>query len=233
MDEAGVDRAVLLPAAWDRMGNELVSEAAEANPDRFAAFLSVDVRKPLPVMSEPSGLRLMFPPGVRDSWLEDGSSDWVWPAAEAAGAPLMLWMPGHLPALAAILDAHPALRVVVDHLNLTMDARSSDVARETAELFALAAFPNLSVKVSALPCAAADSYPYRSVFAPVREAIDNFGPDRVFWGSDLNRLPCTYMQALTMFTEEMPMITDHELRMVMGDGFKAWLGWPEQSHDTA
>jgi predicted TIM-barrel fold metal-dependent hydrolase len=167
----------------------------------------------------------MFPPGVDRSWLEDGAADQLWQAAEAGGTPLMVWMPGRLPALASILDAHPVLRVVLDHLNLTMDAGAADAAHEIAELSKLARFPNLSVKASALPCAAVDGYPFRSVFPFVREAIESFGADRVFWGSDLNRLPCTYRQAVTMFTEEMPMLTDREVLLVMGDAFNSWLGW--------
>jgi L-fuconolactonase len=226
MDSAGVDRAVLLPTTWDRSGNELVESAAAAHPDRFAAFAAHDIRKPLTIeaLRDRSGLRFMFLPGAETSWLDDGTADWLWPAAEESGTPLMLWLPGQLGHLAPILQSHPRLKVALDHLNLPMSAGADEHSDAVAELCALARFPNLSVKVSALPCSASDGYPFRSVFPFVRQAIDSFGAERVFWGSDLNRLPCSYRQAVTMFTEEMPMLRDRAIQLVMGDAIGAWLG---------
>jgi L-fuconolactonase len=230
MNGAGVDRAVLLPTAWDRSGNELVQQAAAAHPDRFTPFLAHNIRKPLSVeeVRERRGLRFMFLPDVETSWLEDGTADWLWPSAEEAGTPLMLWMPGLLSHLPPILEAHPRLRVALDHLNLPMTADASQLAAAVDEVCGLARFPNVRVKVSGLPCIAGDAFPFRSTFAFVRRTIDSFGAERVFWGSDLNRLPCTYRQAVTMFTEEMPMLTDREIRLVMGEAACAWLGWANE-----
>jgi L-fuconolactonase len=224
MDEAGVDRAVLLPAAWDRLGNDLVERAAADHPDRFTGFMAPDIRQPLRLedMRSRTGLRFMFLPEA--GWLKNGTADWLWPAAEEAGIPLMLWMPGLLPHLAPILEAHPRLRVALDHLNLGMSPEASLTAA-LDELCELARFPNVSVKVSALACSAVDAYPFASLIPIVRRAVDSFGAERVFWGSDLNRLPCTYRQAVTMFTEEMPMLTQREKRLVMGDAAREWLGW--------
>ena len=44
MDEAGVHRAVLIPPSWEGDYNDLVLEAAQAHPDRFAVMgrLAVD-----------------------------------------------------------------------------------------------------------------------------------------------------------------------------------------------
>jgi predicted TIM-barrel fold metal-dependent hydrolase len=234
MDGAGVDRALLLPAAWDRFGNGLVAQAAAAHPDRFIAFLAHDIRRPLSVeeVRARRGLRFMFLPDADTSWLEDGTADWLWPAAEEAGTPLMLWMPGLLPHLPPVLEAHPRLKVAVDHLNLAMTPDASQLEAAVAEVCELARFPNLCVKVSALPCGAGDAFPFRSMFPFVRRTIDSFGAERVFWGSDLNRLPCTYRQAVTMFTEEMPMLTDREIRQVMGEAACAWLGWAHEGEHS-
>jgi predicted TIM-barrel fold metal-dependent hydrolase len=239
MEEAEVDRAVLIPTAWDRLGNELVEQAAAAHPDRFAAFPVLDVRKPLAgaaleswgARPEVAGLRVMFPPGVERSWLEDGTADWVWPAAAEHGLVLMVWMPGQLGHLPAILNANPGLKLVVDHLNITMNPTVEETVRATAELCMLARFPNLCAKVSALPCSATDGYPFHSVMPLVRQAVESFGPERVFWGSDFHRLPCTYRQAVTMFTEEMPALSQTEKTLVMGEALQRWLGWdpPEEA----
>ena len=46
MDEAGVDRAVLIPPSWEGDHNDLVLEAAQARPDRFAAMGRLAVEAP-------------------------------------------------------------------------------------------------------------------------------------------------------------------------------------------
>ena len=47
----------------------------------------------------------------------------------------------------------------------------------------------------------------------------------MFWGSDLSRLPCSYRECVTMFTEEMPWLKAGDLEWIMGRGVCAWLGW--------
>ena len=90
---------------------------------------------------------------------------------------------------------------------------------------AVARRPNVTVKVSALPTYAADNYPYKSLHPYLRRIYDAFGPERMFWGTDLSRLPCSYREAVTMFTEEMPWLKGRDLERVMGSAFVDWLGW--------
>jgi len=59
----------------------------------------------------------------------------------------------------------------------------------------------------------------------IRRVYDKFGPQRTFWGSDMSRLPCTYRQGVTMFTEEMPWFPAGDLDWIMGRGLCGWLGW--------
>src|SRR3989442_12725003 len=33
-----------------------------------------------------------------------------------------------------------------------------------------------------------------------------FGPRRTFWGTDLTRMPCTYYECITLFTEHRPLL---------------------------
>ena len=54
---------------------------------------------------------------------------------------------------------------------------------------------------------------------------DAYGPTRMFWGSDLSRLPCSYTLCVTMFTEEMPWLKGEELEQVMGKAVCKWFGW--------
>jgi predicted TIM-barrel fold metal-dependent hydrolase len=82
------------------------------------------------------------------------------------------------------------------------------------------------VKVSALPGYTTAPYPYLNLHDHVRRVYDAFGPQRMFWGSDLTRLKCSYRQCVTMFTEEMPWLTTNDLELIMGRALCDWLDWP-------
>jgi hypothetical protein len=38
-------------------------------------------------------------------------------------------------------------------------------------------------------------------------------------------IPCTYAQAVTLFTEELPWLQGDDREWVMGRALCAWLGW--------
>ena len=85
---------------------------------------------------------------------------------------------------------------------------------------------NVAVKASALPCYSTEGYPYPSLHPQIRRVIDAFGPQRVFWGTDLSHLPCPYRQALTLFTEELRDLTAAEKEWILGRAIAEWLRWP-------
>jgi L-fuconolactonase len=62
------------------------------------------------------GIRLTFHLPPWSAWLTDGSLDWFWAAAERAGLPLMIFVPGQAPAVGSIAARHPRLRLILDHL---------------------------------------------------------------------------------------------------------------------
>jgi predicted TIM-barrel fold metal-dependent hydrolase len=234
MADAGVDRAVLVPPAWIGNRNDAALRAAHRHPERFAVMGRLPLNELgsrdrldewtfLPGML---GVRLNFRVEPHRSWLHDGTADWIWPQAEALGLAVMVFAPHDLPRIGAIAAAHPGLRITLDHLGLSSGARGEAAFAEQASLLGLAALPNIAVKASALPCVATDAYPYPSVHDHLRRVFDAFGPQRLFWGSDLTRLPCSYRQAVTMFAEALPWLHGADLEQVMGRAICAWLGWP-------
>jgi hypothetical protein len=40
------------------------------------------------------------------------------------------------------------------------------------------------------------------------------------------RMPCTYYECITLFTEHLPWLKGEALELVMGRGICEWLGWP-------
>lgn len=124
-----------------------------------------------------------------------------------------------------VAEQYPGLKLVMSHLGLTSGKRDEEAFRDLDKLLAMAKRPNVAVKASALPAYTSDSYPYRALRPYLRRVYDAFGPKRMFWGTDFARLPCTYRQAVTMFTEEIPWLTTEDKEWIMGRGLCEWLGW--------
>jgi hypothetical protein len=61
----------------------------------------------------------------------------------------------------------------------------------------------------------------------VYELVGAFGADRVFFGSDLSRLPCGYEQLVDVFVNHLPELTSEQRRLVLGDALAGWLGWTD------
>jgi len=229
MDAAGVDRVVIVPPSWEGDRNDLAIAACRAHPERFAIMGRLDLLPAEPAVlgawrSQPGMLGLRFTVRPEHTWLTDGSADWVWQGAARHGLPVMISCPGALPTIDGLAARHPEVKFVVDHLALI---RTKDAAAfaDLPKLLALARHPNVAAKASALPCFSSEVYPYRNLHGYIHQVFDAFGPKRMFWGTDLTRLPCSYRQAVTMFTEELPWLAGTDLEGVMGRGVCDWLGW--------
>jgi predicted TIM-barrel fold metal-dependent hydrolase len=105
------------------------------------------------------------------------------------------------------------------------NARDNAAFAALPELIALAKYPNVAVKASGAPAYSSEPYPYSNIHPYIRQMYDAFGPDRMFWGTDITRMPCSYRQCVTMFTEEMLWLKGRDLELVMGRGLADWLGW--------
>ena len=65
----------------------------------------------------------------------------------------------------------------------------------------------------------------RNLHDGLHRIFDAYGPKRFFWGTDITRMPCTWRQCITMFTEELPWLKGRDLEDVMGRGLCEWIGW--------
>jgi predicted TIM-barrel fold metal-dependent hydrolase len=230
MDAAGVDRVVLVPPSWEGDRNDLALQAAQALPTRFGVMGRLPLTPVAPETlatwrSQPGMLGMRFTVRPEHTWLTDGSADWMWEGAERLGLPVMISCPGCLPIVGKLAERYPGVKLVIDHLAL-IRTRDDAAFADLPALLALAKRPNVAAKASALPCFSSHPYPYRNLHPYLRQVFDAFGPSRMFWGTDLTRLPCGYHQAVTMFTEELPWLSGADLDLVMGRAICDWLGWP-------
>jgi L-fuconolactonase len=234
MRAAGVDCAVLAPPAWDPNGNEPSLEAAKAFPARFAVTGDMD----WPAAPDPArverwcrqpgmrGLRLIFNTSEKQARLSDGTVDWIWAAAQRADVPVMLLIPGAVPLVGDIARRYPDLRLCIDHLGIPRGAKNAAAFEHLPQLLMLAGYRHIAVKVGGFPAySTIDAYPYPSLHGHLRRVYDAFGPQRMFWASDLSRMPCTYREVVTLFTDGVPWLSEADKRLIMGESVCRWLDW--------
>jgi predicted TIM-barrel fold metal-dependent hydrolase len=235
MDEAGVDRVVIVPPSWPGDRNDYAIEAAKRYPTRFGIMGRIPVEKPQSAAllanwrQQPGmlGVRLTFH-RAQAALLEKGTADWFWPAAEKAGLPVMFLAPGNSPRFAPIAERHPGLALIIDHMNLTVEiAQERRINQAIDEVVALAKFPNVSVKVSSTPTYSLEPYPWQDMAEPIRRCFDAFGPQRCYWGTDITNAfdKSTYRQRITHFTQELEFLSEKDKEWVMGRAIVERLGW--------
>jgi predicted TIM-barrel fold metal-dependent hydrolase len=236
MDEAGVDRVVVVPPSWVGDRNDYGLEAARRYPNRFHVMGRFPVQDPktgalLPTWKDQPGMlgiRLTFNNDTTRPWLSDGTIDWFWPAAEKAQIPIMFFAPGQLWRLGAIAERHPGLPLIIDHMGLSQAMlKDNTIAATLDQTVALAKYPNVSCKVSASPGVSNEPYPYRDVTPHLKRVFDAYGPQRCYWGSDLTNTfsKGPYRQRVTHFTEELSFLTDSDKDWIMGRAILARLNW--------
>jgi predicted TIM-barrel fold metal-dependent hydrolase len=236
MDEAGVDAAVISPPPWDPGSTELAFGAVKNYPGRFAIMGSVPLDQPesrgriASWRDQPGmlGLRFGFIGDRERQRVQEGALEWLWTAAENAGVPLTMMATDSLKDLGQVAQRHPGLRLTIDHLGgrggLTT-LKDAAAMTHMPELLALAKFPNIAVKATGAPGYSSEAYPFPKMHIYLREIYNAFGPHRMFWGTDITKMPCSWLQCLTMFTEELPWLSEDDKRLVMGEALCAWWGW--------
>ena len=235
MAVAGVDAAVIHPpTSWDPNANALAIGAARAHPDRFAILGNFPLDKPESRglidgwKKQPGmlGLRFTFLQEHMKSWPTDGTIDWLWPAAERAGLPVALLAANFLSKVGEVAERHPRLKLIIDHLGRRSPAETGEGAWDNLpQMLVLAKHPNVAIKATGAPSYSAQAYPFRDIHDKLKRIFDSFGPARMFWGTDITRMPCAYRQCVTLFTEELPWLKGGDAELVMGRGICEWIGW--------
>jgi len=236
MDGAGVTAAIICPPASLYQVNDLAVEAAKAHPDRIAVMGWFQLDQPearenvRSWMQRPGmvGYRWAMNQPHQKTWWQDGSMDWLWPEAERLGIPLAFLVTDNMAAFGKVAERHPGLKLMIDHLGRISGSKDDAGFASLPEMLALAKYPNVAVKVSGAPSNSSEAYPWRNIHPYIRQIFDAFGPDRTFWGTDITRLSCTWREAVTMFSEEMPWLKGRDLELVMGRGLCNWVGWKLQ-----
>jgi len=226
----GVDGTVLVQVIYYRWDNRYTAQALDRYPAEFAGVCRVNPLDPaapdhLSYWTEERGFH-----GVRLSPATDATGDWfkgplmdpIFARAAQLGVPmLILTGPTRLPDLAAILERHPDLDVVIDHM--------ADCPIDRPDLIALlvdmARYPRVHVKISHTWSLSRESYPWRDTHDLVQRVYQAFGPQRIMWGTDwpMCLLKTTYARTLSVVRAEMRFISGDYMPWVLGEtAFKLW-----------
>jgi L-fuconolactonase len=132
--------------------------------------------------------------------------------------------PGQLPLVTGTVAALPGVRFVLDHAGKPPIA-SGDLSAWRADLRALAARPNVAVKLSGL-VTEADWGSWTPVqLRPVMEyVLDQFGPERTMLGSDwpVCLLAASYAEVMAAAASVLDGLTGAEREAVRGGTARTW-----------
>ncbi|NKC12072.1 MAG: amidohydrolase family protein [Gammaproteobacteria bacterium] len=236
MDEGGINAAIIHPPSWDPGADSMAFAAVRDYPGRFAIMgsLPLDEAQSLPKIAgwreRPGmlGLRYTFLHQPDQRLLHEGELDWLWAAAEVAGVPVAVLATDSLAVFGRIAERHPQLRITIDHLggrggNTTLKDAAS--MTHMPELLALAKYPNVAVKATGAPGYSSEAYPFPAMHTFIRQIYEAFGPERTFWGTDITKMPCSWRECVTLFTEELSWLAEADKALVMGEAICAWWGW--------
>lgn len=234
MNKTGIDRAVIVPPSPVGDSNDTALEAVIRYPDRFAVMGRFNpeadaARERLETwLDQPGmlGIRMTFFKPHWARWLEPGVIDWYWSALERLNIPLMALAFGRIKQIGALAERHPGLTVIIDHMGRQSALRDDEAFADLDEMLALAKLPNVAIKASSLPCYTNDPYPFPKLTPYLKRTFDAFGPDRMMWGSDITRLPCSYRECLDHFAQELPFLSDDDRTRVLGGTAAKLLRWP-------
>jgi predicted TIM-barrel fold metal-dependent hydrolase len=236
MDEVNVDRALISPPAVCGFDPSYALECAAKYPDRLAVTSRWNLDDPawrerLPTwLDQPGmvGIRLGIVGATRERWRDTGVLEQFWSGAERCDIPLMVFTPGSLSEVDAAAEAHPGLRLVIDHVNL-MGTTPATVDDKVNELLPLARHPNLGVKLGALPIRSGQGYPFADLHAPLQRVYEAFGPRRLMWASDqtttMAQDKASYGENLGLMRAAFAAIPSEDLDWILGRTVAEWFHW--------
>lgn len=236
---------------------ELLKGHVERYPDRFVAVpaaisLSLDGRfDPVVTHADPPdeyvariaespgfvGIRMGISYGRLIDLYRAGVHEPYYAAAEKHGVPVFITLFDYAAEFEPTIRAHSKLRFIIDHVGLPTPPSGSTPGKPIkggAHLFAglpgviaLARYPNVAVKFTAVPSLSAEPYPFADVWPHMRKLIDAFGADRMMWGSDFTRCVSlhSYRESVDFFVLT-DQLSETEKEAMASKTFLDWVGSP-------
>jgi len=237
MDAVGVDGAILVsPFAMYRYDASYAVDVYDAHPTKFRLVKPVDPNDPAVAETIAAwaatkgtvGVRIMFRDGVSTDPADPGINR-VLEAAAKHNLPLNCMITGRLEQAGQLAARNPNTQLVIDHLGLPQPHKPPAPPQPWAELpklLALAAYPNIAVKISGACTLAHEPFPYKDIWDPLFRIFDAFGLDRCLWGTDWTRAAdvLTYKEGTDSFCVTDRLSASDRAKL-MGDSLMKVYNW--------
>lgn len=223
MEENGVEKTVLVQVIHYLWDNSYAADAMKKYPDKFMGVCRINPEDPdapdhLSHWTEDEGfhgVRLSPSVGEDGNWFTGPLMPPIFKRAEQLGVPLLLLTRAErLADLVPLLEQHPDLNVVIDHM---ADCSPED-PNKLQLLLDLAQFPRVYVKISHTWSISQADYPWIDTHEMVKRVYHTFGGSRIMWGTDwpvcLGK--ATYAQTLSVVKDKMDFFTPEDREWVLG-----------------
>ncbi len=237
MDAVGVDGALLVsPFTMYHYDASYALDVYAAHRTRFRLIKPVDPTDPTVADTVADwartagtvGVRIMLNRGVSEDPADPGVNR-VLAAAARHDLPVNLLCWGRLEQAAALAARNPDTSLVIDHLGLQQPFEPPAPAAPFADLpkvLALAAHPNVSIKITGACTLSHEAFPFRDIWDPLGRIFDAFGFDRCMWGTDWTRAVglLTYREGVEAF-RVTDRLSDTDRAALMGGTLQRIYHW--------
>ena len=239
MDRLGIDGAIYISAfSMYQYDSSYAVEVQRKHPGRFAIVKPVnpDDPKASDVVADwkktpgTVGIRIITTkdPG-RERAANDPGIDRILRAAVKHDFPVNILCWGNLDTGAEIIDRHPDVRFIIDHLGILQPRTPPAPPQPWADLpkvLALAKRKNAVIKISGACTLSKEPYPFNDIWDPLARIFDAWGFERCLWGTDWTRAfaVVNHEQAVKPF-RETKRLSDSERAMLMGGACAKAYGW--------
>ena len=170
------------------------------------------------------GVRVVILNAGDEAQLREGFYEPVLRAAEDQGVTLFWFSANLFDEIDRVATDYPQLRLVVDHLGLP--PTPVDYPFEHLDgLLSLARHPNVVVKCTGVPALSHEPFPFRDIWPHVRRIVDEFGVERLMWGSDITRCNHPYKEAIG-YIRDTTLLSPSERVAILGGSLRRLFSWP-------
>jgi len=215
-------RTVLIQVIHYRWDNRYLANVLKRYPRTFQGVCRVDPQDPsapdhlnrLTEVDGFHGVRLSPSAKPQDDWIRGPLMPLLWRRCAQLKVPMTILAPvTRMPDLAPLIEQHPDLNVVIDH----MADCPLDHPDQLQMLLNLARYPRVYVKISHMWSLSKQSYPYADAIPQVKRLCDSFGAKRLMWGTDwpIALKELSYDKAVALYRDHLDFLSAKDREQIL------------------